>query len=122
MLVGSLLLRMALAQDTGGFYIGPPSINRWASTPNRFSVLKNNFLNICRLCRESDGQCTDNKGQGIPEGLLFTPGEWANLDFCRKMCVTLNVVPVKYGSKYFKNTSPPLKSGLALKNPPKKNI
>jgi hypothetical protein len=42
--------------------------------------IKKQFLKYMSivLCRESDGQCTDNKGQGIPEGLLFTPGEWAN--------------------------------------------
>ena len=32
----------------------------------------NTFMFV--LFRESDGQCMDNKGQGIPEGLLFTPG------------------------------------------------
>lgn len=57
---------MASAQDTGGFYIGPPSINR-----------------------ESDGQCMDNKGQGIPEGLLFTPGP----DECQ-VCTCLMKMPV----------------------------
>ena len=40
----------------------------------------NTFMFV--LFRESDGQCIDNKGQGIPEGLLFTPGTlktWSKL-------------------------------------------
>lgn len=65
-LVVGLLLGLVGAQDTGGFYIGPPSINR-----------------------ESDGQCIDNKGQGIPEGLLFTPGP----DECQ-VCTCLMKMPV----------------------------
>lgn len=60
------LLEVTRSQDTGGFYVGPPSINR-----------------------ESDGQCTDNKGQGIPEGLLFTPGP----DECQ-VCTCLMKMPV----------------------------
>jgi len=62
----SLLVETSLAQDTGGPFKGTLSIHK-----------------------ESSGSCTDNRGQSIPEGMLFEPGP----DECQ-VCTCLRQLPV----------------------------
>ena len=70
-----------LGQNTGGFYYGPSPDN-------------------------TKGSCTDNKGQNIPEGLLFAPG----VDDCQ-VCTCHQRMPVLCRTLM----CPPAKSCLSLR-------
>jgi len=63
-LILAVLTWPTVGQNTGGFYFGPAA-------------------------EKTGGECTDNKGQSIPEGLLFSPGP----DECQ-VCTCLRQLPV----------------------------
>lgn len=62
----TLLIESSFCQDTGGPFKGTMAINK-----------------------ETSGSCTDNRGQSIPEGMLFEPGP----DECQ-VCTCLRQLPV----------------------------
>jgi len=62
----TLLIENSFGQDTGGPFKGTMAINK-----------------------ETSGSCTDNRGQSIPEGMLFEPGP----DECQ-VCTCLRQLPV----------------------------
>jgi len=62
----TMLVERGLCQDTGGPFKGTLAINN-----------------------EASGSCTDNRGQSIPEGMLFEPGP----DECQ-VCTCLRQLPV----------------------------
>lgn len=62
----TLLIEKSVGQDTGGPFKGTLAINK-----------------------ETSGSCTDNRGQSIPEGMLFEPGP----DECQ-VCTCLRQLPV----------------------------
>ena len=67
LLIYSSLAWRTMGQNTGGFFFGPSEVGEQAE----------------------EGECTDNRGQIIPEGLLFTPGQ----DECQ-VCTCLRKMPV----------------------------
>ena len=67
LLIYSSLAWSTMGQNTGGFFFGPSEVGEHAE----------------------EGDCTDNRGQSIPEGLLFTPGQ----DECQ-VCTCLRKMPV----------------------------